>query len=817
MANVLEIDQSRFSGPLTGIRVLELSDGKAEMCGRVLADLGADVVIIEPPEGLASRNQPPLVANKSLYFATHNANKRSITLDLHTQKGRSDFLQLVTAADMLIETTRPGTLETLNLTVPSLHERNPQLIVLSITDFGQTGTYRDYVATNAIQIAMAGSLCRSGLPGSDHEPLLPPGLVAYESTAMQAAWGLIVAYWQRLQTGVGDHLDFSVFDGTAQILDPLLGATGSASAGKSAMQMAAERGRPNAGHLYPIFRCKDGYVRMCILNPRQWQGMADWLGNDHAYIDPSYGNLFKRMKEMKGIIELITNLTSTLSMKEVVVEGQKRGIPVAALATPAGVLKDEHFQARGAFTPLEVAPGLIGSVPSGFMEYDGMRAGIRVAAPTLGQHTDEVLAQWQPRLPTGLFSTGSKRRPLSGIRVLDLGVIIAGAELGRILADQGAEVIKVENRAFPDGARQSGTPDLVSFSFAQGARGKQSLGLNLRSPKGVELFKQLAAKSDIILSNFKPGTMESLGIGYDVIKAINPRIIMADSSALGSTGPLSRSMGYGPLVRASSGLTGLWRYPETEGSFCDGITILPDHLAARVSGVGILALLVRREQTGVGGTISLSQAETLLTVMSTELLRESLQPGSIKPRGNSDEFSAPSGVFRCAGDDEWSVVSVRTDAEWANLCRVINRTDLLDDARLATAAGRVEHRTEVDGALTNWTSAHAPEVVMEQLQAAGVPAGKMFRLSELDHNPHLQSRNFFRTLHQSGYDTAWPTENAPVLSLNMPDPEIRSAPLAGENTREVMARVLDLSATEIQKLLDDGYLEEPGQAKVAAS
>jgi crotonobetainyl-CoA:carnitine CoA-transferase CaiB-like acyl-CoA transferase len=693
--------------------------------------------------------------------------------------------------------------------VPSLHQRNPQLVVLSITDFGQTGPYRDYVGNNAVRIALSGGLARSGAPGSTEPPLLSPGQLADESAAVQAAWGLMVAYWQSRQIGVGDHLDFSMFEGTAQTLDPLLGATGSAAAGRSAMQMAADRGRPDAGHLYPIFRCKDGYVRMCILNPRQWEGMSKWLGDDHPFTDPSYGNLFKRQQVIGDIVALISRLTATLTTAEVVVGGQQRGIPVAALATPAEVLADEHFNARGAFARLPLAGGEEGIVPSGFMEFDGRRAGIRAPAPRAGQHTAEVLAQWQPRPHSGTFTTGSQHRPLAGLRVLDLGVIIAGAELGRLFADQGAEVIKVETRAFPDGARQSATPHLVSFAFGQGARNKRSLGLNLRSPEGVELFKQLAAKSDVILSNFKPGTLDSLGIGYDVIKQVNPKIIMADSSALGNTGPLSRTMGYGPLVRASSGLTGLWRYPDKEGSFCDSITILPDHYTARVSAVGVLAMLVRRAQTGQGGTLSVSQAETLLTAMSPLLLRESLQPGSVQPRGNSDEFHAPNGVFPCAGDDEWCVVCVRTASEWEGLCRTIGRADLLDDSRLASAAGRVQQRALVDEAVSAWTSQHAPEVVMERLQAAQVPAAKMLRLVELNENPQLRSRNFFRSFQQPGHPEPWPTENAPVLSLNMPDPDIKPAPHQGENTREVMAGVLGLSAAEIQRLLDAGVLEEP--------
>src|SRR5690606_8551594 len=147
----------------------------------------------------------------------------------------------------------------------------------------------------------------------------------------------MLAYWQRLQIGVGDHLDFSMFEGVAQILDPVLGVTGSAAGGKSIMQMAESRGRPNAGHLYPIFPCRDGYVRMCILNPRQWQGMSEWLGTDHPFTDPAYGNLVKRMQAMGDIIALIANLTRTMTKREAVAGGQQRGIPVAELATPQEV------------------------------------------------------------------------------------------------------------------------------------------------------------------------------------------------------------------------------------------------------------------------------------------------------------------------------------------------------------------------------------------------------------------------------------------------------------------------------------------------
>lgn len=799
--------------PLTGLRIVEISNGKTEMCGRFLADLGAEVILVEPPAGATSRQLQPLVEGVSLYFATHNANKRSVTLDLNDRGDQTRFEQLIDASDIFIDTTRPGTLDSLGLGADKLMARKPELVVLSITEFGQTGPYRDYLATNAVHIALGGVLCRSGMPGEI--PLLPPANLAYESAAVQAAWCVLIAYWQRLQTGVGDHLDFSIHDATAQVLDPALGVTGSAAAGASARSTAV-RDRPPPIPLYPTLQCADGYVRVCILNPRQWDGMSAWLGASHEFADSEFRVISKRLRVIGGVNQAIAELFRHQRVTDLVAEGQRRGVPIAALATPATVLKDEHFAARGAFVPLEVAPGLQGSVPSGFLEVNQMRAGIREHAPGIGEHNEYVFGvggvvdtakQKDPVRASAIAPTG-QRRPLEGMRVLDLGVIVAGAELGRLFADQGAEVIKIENRAFPDGLRQALHSDaLMTSSFAAGHRGKRSMGINLKSSKGVDIFKQLVAKSDVILSNFKPGTLDSLGLGYNELKMVNPRIVMADSSALGSTGPQSRSLGYGPLVRMMTGLTSLWCYPDEDNSFCDCNTIYPDHAAARVVAVGALAELISGRRSGQGGTVSVSQAEIFLTSTSEYFLHESIRPGSFVSHGNASEYYAPEGVFPCAGGDEWCVISVQEEQQWPKLARAIGRPDLLEDVRFSTARGRVEHRVEVEAHLVEWTRKHAPGEVMQILQAEGVPAGKMLRLYEYDADPHLQARGFFRILKQPGLPDEIITENGPTKALHLPDPEMRPAPYQAEHTREVASQVLGLPDSEIDALIESGDLE----------
>jgi crotonobetainyl-CoA:carnitine CoA-transferase CaiB-like acyl-CoA transferase len=790
--------------PLAGVRVIDLAEGKAEMCGRHLADLGADVIRVEPPGGAPSRGREPVHDGVSLYFATHNANKRGVVLDLTGPAGRDQLLALAATADILIETEQPGALGRLGLGPEHLLALNPALVVVSITDFGQTGPYRDWVATDWTHLAMGGVLSRSGIPG--RAPLMPPGSLAYESAAVQAAWAALLAYANRLDTGHGDHVDCSVYEMTAQTLDPGFGIGGSATGGVPASSLP--RGRPHAGNLYPIFPCADGHVRICLLSRRQWRGMFGWLGEPEEFAHPKFDSLGTRFAASQRLYALIGELFAGGTRDELVARGQERGVPIAALLEPGEVLGSPHFLERGGLVDAEVAPGLRGRIPSGYVELNGVRAGFRQRAPRPGEHDEAVFAEpprTPPARPAGSAAPG---RPLEGLRVLDLGVIVVGAELGRLLADQGAEVIKIESSAYPDGSRQALSGEAVSASFAWGHRNKLSCGINLRSAEGAEVFKRLVAESDVVLSNFKPGTLESLGLGYDALRQINPRIVMADSSALGSTGPWSRRMGYGPLVRASTALTGLWRDTEVKDGFCDAITIYPDHIAARVGATAVLATLIARRASGTGGTVSVAQAETILTQMSDSLLRESLRPGSFTARGDTGEWDAPQGVYPCAGDDEWCVVTVRGDDDWRRLCLVIGRADLLAGGRLATPAGRVAHRGLIDLAVTAWTSALPPREAMALLQAGGVPAGMMQRVGEYLDDPQLTARGFLREMRQPQIGHPLHAEGGPARFRRIADPELRPAPLAGEHTRLVCAKILGLSETEIEALLRSGALEE---------
>jgi crotonobetainyl-CoA:carnitine CoA-transferase CaiB-like acyl-CoA transferase len=347
----------------------------------------------------------------------------------------------------------------------------------------------------------------------------------------------------------------------------------------------------------------------------------------------------------------------------------------------------------------------------------------------------------------------------------------------------------------------------MTTSFAWGNRNKLGLGLNLRDPAGVAVFRRLTETADLVLSNFKPGTLESLGIGYDQLRAVNPAIVVASSSAVGHTGPWRSWMGYGPLVRAAAGLTSLWRESLGSEVFSDSVTVYPDHYAARVVAIAALAGIVRARRTGIGVRIDSAQAEAILTALSHRFAQEGLHPGSFRPEGNRGSSDAPWAVLPCAGDDEWCVVTVRDDEDWACLCQAIGAPELVTDRRFSTTERRLAHAAEAEAALAKWTGQRTPDEVTSLLQAAGVPAGPMRRPAELAADPHLAARRYWATLYQPGVGDPLPVEARPFVSDCLPDPEQRPAPFHGEHTTSICARLLGLNPSEIAVLLTAGALE----------
>ena len=761
--------------PLADVRVLDVGSSVADAITRLFADLGADVLKIEPPGGSLNRLARPAIGPSSIPFTLHNANKRSAVLDSRDGADRRRFLDLAAGADIVVDSGIPGNAASFGTSCAALSDRFDHLVTMSVTDFGADGPRAGWRATDPVFYALSTALSRSGpLTGA---PVLPPDGIASATAAAQAAWAALVAYYHRLRYGRGDYIDFSRFEAVVQSLDPPFGSVGQGAAGNPA---DGWRGRPRNQDIYPIYRCKDGFVRLCVMSPRQWHGLRSWLGEPEEFQDPNYDRLGVRFKAAKQIGALVTQTFSRHTTAELVANAPSYGVPIAAVRTPAQALSSDHFRDVGALTGLEFAPGVAVPAPVGSFVIDGVRAGYRRPPSPAG--ADEP--SWPGPPQSVLGSDGADdRRPFTGMRILDLGVIVAGGELGRLFADMGAEVIKVESPNYPDGLRQKRPGELMSMTFALSHRNEYGLSVDLRNPDGADVFARLVARSDAVFANFKPGTLAALGFSYERLRELNPRIVLAESSAFGDRGPWSMRMGYGPLVRSATGITRLW-------DFYDATTVFPDHVAAEVTAISALAAFIRRDRTGSGAHVHISQAEVAVNQLDTRYVAEAAKGGGVAVQDDPSVH----GVYPCAGDDEWCVISIRDDDDWRALADAMGRPGL-----------QREH-CDIAAQVTAWTRGLDKAVVADVLQTAGVPAGSMNRPLDVLDDPQVRHRKLFVDMVHPLFDTAFPTETGPAPYRRIPTPDLRPAPMPGEHTREICQKVLALDAEEIERRIADGAL-----------
>jgi crotonobetainyl-CoA:carnitine CoA-transferase CaiB-like acyl-CoA transferase len=645
-----------------------------------------------------------------------------------------------------------------------------------VTDFGSTGPYASWQATDAVLYAMCSALSRSG--PTIGTPVLPPEGIASATAAVQAAWALLVAYFNRLRCGVGDYIDLSRFDAVVMALDPPFGTQGQAATARTAGERW--RGRPRNQDLYPILPCRDGFVRLCVMSPRQWHGLRAWLGEPEQFQDPRFDVLAARAQAFDELGALIGALFADRTRDQLVAEGQSHGVPIAAVLTPSEALHSDHLDAVGALTDAELAPGVRSRVPVGYWSVDGARAGFRSTA-TAGEPA------WRTERfdPPPTAAVGGW--PLSGIRVIDLGIIVAGGELSRLFGDVGAEVVKVESTAYPDGLRQKRPHQAIGDSFARAHRNHLGFGLDLRSTAGAAVFADLVRTADAVFANFKPGTLPALGFGYDRLREVKPDIILAESSAYGDEGPWSTRMGYGPLVRAATGVTSLWvsaqpkdqSEPAARHPFYDATTVFPDHVVGRITAIGALAALIRRQRCGVGARIHVSQAEAGINQVDTRFVTLAAEADA----GAVHHSTAEHLVLACAGQDEWCVVSLRSERDRRAIA------DLIGAA-----------------ALDDWAAQHTPHDVAQTLQAAGVAAGPMLRPDDVYDHPQLRWRHVLADMDHPLFEVPLPAETGPAPFRKIPPSPQRPAPLPGADTRQVCRDVLGMPAEQTEQLIAEGVL-----------
>jgi crotonobetainyl-CoA:carnitine CoA-transferase CaiB-like acyl-CoA transferase len=772
------------NGLLETLRVLDVGGAESDAVSRLFADLGADVLKIEPPAGSPARRGLPSVAGASIAFALNNANKRSAVLDPDSAGDRDRFIELAGAADIVVDGGNPAGAAAFGTSCAALADQFAHLVALSVTDFGTTGPHASWRATDPVLYAMSTALSRTGPTAGT--PVLPPVGVASATAAVQAAWAALAAYYHRLRCGAGEYIDLSRFEAVVQGLDPPFGSEGQAAVG---LKRSSElwRGRPRNQQIYPIFRCKNGYVRICLLSARQWRGMFAWLGEPEQFADPKFDSIAARYAASRALNVAIADLVAAQTMDDLVAEGQRRAVPIAAVLTPAETLSSQHFRAVGALADVELAGETAVSIPVGPFVVDREHVGYNRPARSVG--ADD--AAWTTQRTDTSPVAGAAGRPFDGMRILDLGVIVAGGELGRLFADLGAEVIKIESATYPDGLRQTPPGQVMSRSWALTHRNEYGLGLDLRHPSGAEILERLVARADAVFANFKPGTLASLGFSYERLRELNPSIVLAESSAFGAAGPWSARMGYGPLVRATTGVTWLWTSEDApQGSFYDATTIFPDHVSARITAIATLAAVIGRDHTGTGAHVHISQAEAAVNQLATAYVAEAARAARLSVADDP----AVHAVYPCDGDDEWCVISLRSDADRVEMAAAMGRDALPRD------------RAELIAAVAEWTSSRDKTAVAEALQHAGVPAAPMNRAVDVLADPQITFRKVFSEMTHPLFDAPMPTETGPAPYLHIAPAELRPAPMPGEHTREICQKLLALDADEIERLIADGVL-----------
>jgi crotonobetainyl-CoA:carnitine CoA-transferase CaiB-like acyl-CoA transferase len=790
------------SSALSGLRVVDLTSRMGGYCGLLLANLGAEVILVEPPDGDPMRWQGPFQNDQphpegSLSFAAYHNNKCGIVLDLQSQIGRETLQRLVQSADVLVEDRPLGYLEQLGLGYTNLRSLNPALVLTSISGFGLSGPYRAFKAPNLIAFAMGGLMNLCGHPG--RPPLVGPCEVAYHLGSIHAAFGTLVALYNRRGTGRGDHVEISLQD--VLVADPFLRVITRYSVTGEILERS---GHSQSTTVAETYKCQDGYARIFCNQPDHWKRLVEWLGNPPELIDPKFETVQNRHPLRPVIDRMIEARTLNSDTKTFFEEFQSQRLAAAPINSPSAFLEDPQTKHRQYL--VEVDHFYLGRhrFPADPYRFSASPVRIERGAPRLSEHQQLVASEWsrpsrwleQARSSAGITNSF----PFAGVRVLSFPTGIVGPALGSLLAEHGAEVITVEaGRTLR--SPQSGQKFQIATDL-ESQRNKKRVAINMKHPEGLALAKRLIAKSDVVAENFSARVMASWGLDYPRMKEIREDIIMASLQAFGQAGPRRDFVSFGPILMAFSGMSYLWRDPEIErpGAACQ--TAFPDYVAPSYAAVAILAALHYRARTGKGQYIDISQAEAAASMLGLAYLEWLINGREPQPKGNFSSIAAPHSCYKCKGDDRWCVISIETQDEWMRFCEIVGRREWATDARFVDLAGRLAHKQELDALVESWTMQKTPHQVMVVLQREGIAAGVVQTAEDLYRDPHLRERGFARDVFYKG--VGWLTRAGPSVRLAKGDTFSRDefAHSAGEDNQAVLGELLGLSSARIKELTE---------------
>ena len=809
--------------PLAGIRIVDLSRNVAgPYASYLLAQFGADVVKVEPPGGDPGRQFGPFPdgvvdPERSGLFLHLNRNKRSVVLD--AAEDGAMIGRLAADADILIEDFAPGDAARWGWGFDVLTAANPALVVTSVTAFGQTGPYRDYRGSELTLQAIGGPLVANG--HAEREPLKLGGHYAHYHAGITAALATLLALRRAESTGAGDWIDVAVFECQAGCRDRrTIQLTAASYTGKCGGRLRTARRTFGIG----VRRCADGYVNIMGAGVKRLPRLLDMIDAANAEdVDP----LNIAPDERERLEDVYAAWLAERPKREAVQKAQEHGLLAGAFHTIAEVVADPHYADRGAWDEID-------HPLAGRLQYPGrpftLSAGVRVPpkrAPLLNEHADEILKPAPPRRVPPSPVAADLRLPLAGIRVAEITVVWAGPHVTQLLAEWGADVVRIEpaNRVqpFTRGMEQVPDPQRVRELIARGApvgypdgdpgtdpwnrnasfnshaRNKRSMTCDIMTPEGREAVLRLARECDVLVENNVPETIDKAGLDYASLKAVNPRLVVLRMPAFALDGPYRNFRAFGLHVEAMVGHTLLRGYPDA------GPELLSESLASDgISGVqGALAVMLalrHRERTGRGQLIEMPLTEGFLPVLGEFIMDATMNGRDTPPQGNAHRHNAPHNVYRCQGDDNWIAIDVGTDAEFAALCDVLGLGDLSSDARFASQEARHRHAGALDALVSGACAPRDKEDLFHELQARGVCAAPTRNAVEALEDPHLNARGFFEPLATADEGKPFRYPGLTFRMRNTPN-HLRTPPVRlGEHNREIYCDLLGYTPEELAEL-----------------
>lgn len=731
---------------LQGYTALDLTDLKGQLCGRLLGDLGMEVVKVEPPGGDPARKSAPFKEFESgsplsLPFAHLNANKKSIILDIEDTGGRATFLRLAEGADVVLESFTPGYLDSLGLGYEDLAKLNPSVVMASITGFGRTGPRSGFAYTDIVVYAMSGLMYISGEP--DLPPCKPPETQAYYFGSLFGALGVLAALYHRDRTGKGDHVDVSMQEAlaTQEHMIRLYA---------NDREILRREGSQH-GHVAPakIFPCRDGHVYLYVTR-QHWKTFLNvWRDHPAEFDDPAWENNLFRRAHAADINREVGKFTVKYAKEELTAFLQSHGIPCLPVNRPRDFIADPQVQARQFFIHRAYPKrGSVRHLGAPFLIGES-RPEAR-PAPAPGEHQNEVLEKipapgGNRALRGPAPGQPSRPSPLSGMRVLSFDHVLAAPYGMTLLAELGAEVIKVESRRGGlDPFRFFGTGQDPNLSprFLEFNRNKRSVTINLKHPEGPKRIKELARRCDAVIDNFSVRVMPSLGLSYQDLARAKADIIGLRMPGLGCSGPKANFATVGTNITAFTGMTYLWNHPGKSSAPVGSQTVYPDYASGVIAAVVIVAAVMFRDRAKRGVSIDLSQAEVAAYMIGASMMEALNSDRDAEPIGNRSPNAAPCGCYPCRGDDRWCVIAVETEEQWRALARALQRPELAADSRLSSLSARRARQDELDRLIEAWTRDRDAYEVMDLLQGLGVPCGVVQSGADLVEDEHLRARGF---------------------------------------------------------------------------